>query len=67
MSQGDKWEMPGGHQALEVSGTTRDVLMLSIIDPKWPFLKPPVEVARVLCTPLPMRYYGGQLPAEAPF
>lgn len=69
MSQGDKWELPGGHQALEVSGSTRTVLRLSVIDPKWPFPKPPVEVARVLCKPLPMRYYHGQTHTtdDAPF
>jgi hypothetical protein len=39
-----------------------------VIDPKWPFPKPPVEVARVLCKPLPMRYYHGQThTTDAPF
>lgn len=69
MSQGDKWLMPGGHEAIEVSGSTRDVLRLSVIAPNWPFPKPPVEVARCLCTPAPMRYYRGE-PArvqDAPF
>jgi hypothetical protein len=54
MSQGDLWEMPGAHRALEVSGSTRTTLRLSVIDPKWPFPKPPIEVARTLCKPLPI-------------
>jgi hypothetical protein len=58
--------MPGGHRALEVSGSTRDVLRLSVIDPSWPFPKPAIDVARVLCKKLPMRYYHGQL-QDAPF
>lgn len=69
MSQGQLWEMPGGHRAIEVSGSTRQVLRLSVITPNWPFPKPPVEVARRLCKALPMKYYHGAVPdvGEAPF
>lgn len=66
MSNGDLWEMPGGHRAIEVSGSTSTLLRLSVIDPSWPFPKPPIEVARVLCKRLPMKYYHGQVP-DAPF
>ncbi len=67
MSQGDKWQLPGGHEAIEVSGSTRDYLRVCIIKPNWPFPDAPREIARNLCTRAPMKYYGGQLPAEAPF
>lgn len=68
MSQGQLWEMPGGHRGIEVSGSTRQVLRLSVITPNWPFPKPPVEVARGLCKPLPMKYYHGNTPKDdAPF
>jgi hypothetical protein len=66
MSAGDKWELPGGHQAIEVSGSTRDYLRVCVIKPNWPFANAPQEVARTLCTKLPMRYYGDKLP-DAPF
>jgi hypothetical protein len=66
MSAGDKWELPGGHRAIEVSGSTRDYLRVCVIKPKWPFPNAPQEVARTLCTKLPMRYYGDRLP-DAPF
>lgn len=66
---GTLWELPGGHRAIEVSGSTRDTLRVSVIAPNWPFPKPPIEYARSLCKPLPMRYYKGAVPdvGEAPF
>lgn len=64
MSAGDLWSMPGGHQALEMEGSTHDVLRLSVIVPNWPFPKPPVTVARSLCERLPSRYLHGQVPKE---
>jgi hypothetical protein len=66
MSAGDKWELPGGHQAIEVSGSTRDYLRVCVIKPNWPFPESPREVARNLAKKLPMRYYGDKLP-DAPF
>jgi hypothetical protein len=45
-----------------MSGSTRDVLRVSVIDPRWPFSKPTQEVARSLCTLLPLRYLHGALP-----
>lgn len=56
MSAGQLWEIPGGHRALEVENSTRDTLRLCVIVPDWPFPKPPIQVARSLCTKLPMRY-----------
>lgn len=64
MSTGDLWEIPGGHRAIEVEGSTHDVLRLAVIPPDWSWLKPPVDVARVLCTPLPMKYYKGATPRK---
>ena len=63
MSAGDKWRMPGGHEAIEWPGSTADVLRLAVIAPGWPWPKPPVEVSRVLCEPLPLRYLQGAVPA----
>jgi hypothetical protein len=65
VSQGDKWMLPGGHEAIEVSGSTRTTLRVCVIKPHWPFPTPPREVARDLCQPLPMRYYGGATVGEA--
>lgn len=58
---GTLWSVPGDRQALEVSGSTRDYLRLAVIDPQWPFPRPPIEVARTLCRRLPSRYLGGQV------
>jgi hypothetical protein len=63
MSEGTKWRLPGGHEALEVSGSTTDVLRVCILVPGWGWLKPPQEVARVLCELAPMRYFGGEVPS----
>lgn len=65
MACGDRWRMPGAHEALEVSGSTRDTLRLCVIDSQWPWPKPPVAVARVLCEPLPSRYLHGAIPKES--
>ena len=64
MSTGDRWRMPGAHEALELPGSTRDVLRLAVIDPNWPWPKPPVMVARVLCELLPCRYLHGAIPKD---
>lgn len=64
MSAGDVWEMPGGHRALEMDGSTRTVLRLAVIVPNWPFPKPPVEVARSLCKRLPSKYLSGAVPED---
>jgi hypothetical protein len=66
MSEGTLWSMPGGHQAIEASGSSRQTLRLMVCVPGWPFPKPPVEVARVLCRRLPMRYYNGKPAAPGP-
>ena len=59
---GHKWAIPGGHVAIETEGSTRDSLRLLVLSgPAW---LPPKDIPRALCTPLPMRYYGGQLPAS---
>ena len=50
------WELPGGHRALEVDGSTRDLLRVCVVVQNWPFPKPPVEIVRSLCTMLPSRY-----------
>ena len=59
MTAGTLWTLPGGHRALEVSGSTRDYLRVSVITPGWPFPKPPQDVPRALCERAPMRYHGG--------
>lgn len=66
MTAGTRWRLPGGHEALELEGSTRDVLRLSVIVPNWPFPKPPIEVARALCEALPSRYLHGAVPTEGP-
>ena len=53
---GTRWKLPGDHQAIEVSGSTRDMLRVCVIAPNWPFPKPPQEVSRALCTRMPSRY-----------
>lgn len=59
MSAGTLWTLPGGHRALEVDGSTRDVLRVAVLHPHWPYAGPPIEYARSLCERAPMRYYGG--------
>ena len=58
---GDLWQIPGGHEGLELSGSTRDQLRIGLIREGWQWLAPPIIVARVLCERLPMRYYCGQV------
>jgi hypothetical protein len=53
---GTRWKLPGNHEALEVSGSTRHVLRVCIIKPHWPFPQAPTEVARDLCERMPSRY-----------
>lgn len=64
MSAGDLLSMPGGHQAIEMEGSTHDVLRLSVIVPGWPWPKPPISVVRSLCERLPSRYLRGQVPKD---
>lgn len=56
MSAGDVWFVPSGRRAIELQGSTKAVLRLAVIDETWPFPRPAVEYARVLCTPAPSRY-----------
>lgn len=65
MAAGDLWTMPGGHKGLEMEGSSPDVLRLSVIVEGWPFPKPPILVARVLCQRAPSRYLHGQVTEEA--
>ena len=67
MSAGDAWLMPGGHKALEMPGSTRDELRLSVVVDGWPYPAPPKMVVRALCERLPSRYLQGSIPQdEAP-
>lgn len=61
---GTRWSLPGGHEALEVSGSTRTTLRVCLIVPNWPFPNPPQDIARVLCTPMPSRYLHGATPTD---
>jgi len=65
MAAGDRWRMPGAHEALELPGSTRDALRLSVIDPAWRYPKQPQMVARVLCELMPSRYLNGAIPKES--
>lgn len=65
MAAGDRWRMPGGHEAIEVPGSTRDILRLAVIVPGWPWPRPPVDVARALCEAMPSRYLHGAVPGAA--
>lgn len=64
MSAGDKWALPGGHEAIEVEGSTRDTLRVMLLVPDWPFPKPPQDVVRALCQRMPSRYLHGQIPKD---
>lgn len=64
MSAGDRWRMPGAHEALELPGSTRDALRLCVIDSNWPWPKPPQVVARALCERMPSRYLRGAIPTD---
>jgi hypothetical protein len=57
---GTRWKLPGGHEALELTGSTKDVLRVAVIRPRWPFPSPPIEVARALCERMPSRYLQGK-------
>lgn len=62
MSAGDRWRMPGGHEALELPGSTDDELRLAVIVATWPWPAPPRLVVRALCEPMPSRYLHGAVP-----
>jgi len=64
MGCGDRWRLPGHYEALEVSGSTRDALRVCVIDPQWPWPKPPQMVARALCELMPSRYLNGDYPKQ---
>ena len=64
MTAGTRWQLPGGHQALEIAGSTRDCLKVCVITPGWPFPKPPIDVPRKLCKAMPSRYLQGAVPPE---
>lgn len=64
MSAGDVWQVPGGKRALELSASTRSTLVLAVIEPTWPWPRPPVSLPREMCTRLPSRYLHGQVPTD---
>ncbi len=64
MTAGNRYSLPGGTEAIEVEGSTRDLLRVMPIRPNWPFPLPVMTVARKLCTLLPSRYLKGAVPAE---
>lgn len=55
---GDKYILPGGHEAIEIDGSTADVLRVRIIQPGDQWLQNAINVSRALCTPAPMRYHN---------
>jgi hypothetical protein len=57
---GDKHILPGGHEAIEIDGSTAEVLRVRIIQPGDQWLQNAQSVARVLCTRAPMRYFDGK-------
>ncbi len=63
-SPGNKWRLPGGHEAIEVEGSTRDTLRVCVMVPRWPFPSPTINVPRNLCQLMPSRYLKGAVPAE---
>lgn len=64
MSAGDVWQVPGGKRALELSASTRSILVLAVIEPDWPFPRPPISLPREMCTRLPSRYLHGAIPQD---
>lgn len=64
MTAGNLWTLPGGHEAIEVEGSTRDTLRVCVIVPNWPFPRPTTNVPRSLCTLMPSRYLKGAVPPE---
>ena len=64
MTAGNRWTLPGGREAIEVEGSTRDVLRVMPIRPNWPFPLPTITVARKLCKLLPSRYLKGAVPPD---
>jgi hypothetical protein len=62
LSAGQLWGLPGGHRAIETDGSTRDRLNLLRLEPGNPGWRPATLVPANLCTPLPMKYHGGQTP-----
>lgn len=64
MSAGDAWLTPSGRKAVEMPGSTRDELRLSVIVDGWPYPSPPMMVVRSLCQRLPSRYLQGDTPKD---
>lgn len=66
MSQGDRWRLPSGHDALEIGreGRGGEWLVVCTINPRWPFPAPAHRVLRSECTKLPSRYLHGGMTEE---
>jgi hypothetical protein len=62
LSAGQLWQLPGGARALETDRSTRDRLSLLRIEDGGQWVRPATMVPRDLCTALPMKYHGGQVP-----
>jgi hypothetical protein len=64
MATGDPWQLPDGRRAVELGKTRHLLRVIPILDAP-PFQAPSILVWRADCTPLPCRYLGGQVSADA--
>jgi hypothetical protein len=64
MSAGQLWALPGGYRAIETDRSTIDRLSLLRLEDGAPAFRTAVMVPRNLCSALPMRYHGGNVPAD---
>jgi len=61
--QGDLWKLPNGQQGIEI-GKSGKVRLISVIDPHWPFPRPPIAFHVGELEKLPSRYHHGAIPEE---
>jgi len=64
MATGDPWRLPDGRRAVEVGKTRHLLRAIPILDVP-PFQAPSSLFWRADCAPLPCRYLGGAVSADA--
>lgn len=62
MSAGDRWHLPDGRDAIELSGSQGGLLRVAPLVDGWPFPAPPLIVMRCQCERMPSRYLRGATP-----
>ena len=62
MAAGDRWRLVDGREAVEMPGSTPNLLRLAVVVPWWPWPNAPTYVERAGCTLMTSRYLHGAIP-----